>query len=123
MKVEYMHSTVSTLSQIITSMINLETLRLGPEHPSRLLRTDVRWLYRGKIMEQVFELREEFLVFLQPLNSALALLVADEIWLGKLAYLADIFDLLNQLNLSLQDRDVTILHSQTKHSINIKLEI
>jgi len=74
-------------------------------------------------MEQVFELREEFLVFLQPLNSALALLVADEIWLGKLAYLADIFDLLNQLNLSLQDRDVSILHSQTKHSINIKLEI
>jgi len=123
MKVEYMHSTVSTLSQIITSMINLETLRLGPQHPSRLLRTDVRWLYRGKIMEQVFELREEFLVFLQPLNSALALLVADEIWLGKLAYLADIFDLLNQLNLSLQDRDVSILHSQTKHSINIKLEI
>lgn len=38
----------------------------------------------------------------------------DEIWLGKLAYLADIFILLDELNLSLQGRDSNILRSHDK---------
>ena len=84
---------------------------LGPEHSSLLLHTEVRWLSRGKIVECVFELREELSTFLQEHNTDLASLVVDEIWLGKLAYLADIFNLLNQLNLSLQGRDANILLS------------
>ena len=72
---------------------------LGSEHSSLLLHKEVRWLSQGKIVERVFELREELSIFLQEHNMDLAsLVVADEIWLGKLAYLEDIFDLLNQLN-------------------------
>ena len=40
--------------------------------------------------------------------------MTDETWLGKLAYLADIFNLLNQLNLSLQGKNANILLSQNK---------
>jgi len=60
----------------------------------------------------VFDLRETLSIFLQEHNEALASLVADEIWLGKLAYLADMFNLPNQLNLSLQGRDANILLNQ-----------
>ena len=77
---------------------------LGSKHSSILLHTEVRWLSREKIVERVFELREKLSIFLLEHNADLALLVADEIWIGKLAYLADIFNLLNQLNLSLQGR-------------------
>ena len=37
---------------------------LGSEHSSLLLDTEVRWLWRGKIVERVFELREKLLIFL-----------------------------------------------------------
>ena len=41
---------------------------LGSEHSGFLLRTEVRWLSRGRVVERVFELREEVLVFLQAYN-------------------------------------------------------
>ena len=93
---------------------------LGLEHSSYLLHTIVRWLSRKNIVERVFELREELLIFLKEHNADLASLVANEIWLGKLAYLADMFNLLNQQNLSLQERDANILLSQNKITAFIK---
>ena len=74
---------------------------LGSEHSSLLLHTEVRWLSRAKIVERVFKLREELLIFFKEHNANLALLVVDEIWVGKLPYLADMFNLINQPNLSL----------------------
>ena len=68
----------------------------------------------------MFELREELLIFLKEHNADLASLVANEICLGKLAYLADMFNLLNQQNLSLQGRDANILLSQNKITAFIK---
>ena len=63
---------------------------------------------------------QELIIFLKEHNADLASLVADDIWLGKLAYLADMFNLLNQLNLSLQGRDANILLSQNKITAFIK---
>ena len=54
---------------------------LGSEHSSLLLHTEIRWLSRGKIVERVFELREELSIFLQEHNTDLASLVVDEICL------------------------------------------
>ena len=54
---------------------------LGSEHSSLLLHTEIRWLSRGKIVERVFELREELSIFLQERNTDLASLVVDEICL------------------------------------------
>ena len=64
----------------------LKLYELGSEHYSLLLHTLVQWLSREKIVERVFELQEELLIFLIEHNADLASLVADEICLGKLAY-------------------------------------
>ena len=65
---------------------------------------------------KVFELREELSIFLYEHNPDLASLVTNEIWLGKGAYLADMFKFRNQLNLSLQGRDANVFPE-----LNVKL--
>ena len=78
---------------------------------------------RGKSVECLLELREEVLLFLQAHNTDLALLVSDEIWRGKLAYLADIFNLLDGLNLSLKQGKRHQLFNQPKQNRTIHKEI
>lgn len=53
-------------------------------------------------------------MFLCDYNTELASIMADKIWLCKVAYLADIFNKLNELNLSLQGRNSNILFSHDK---------
>ena len=88
--------------------------KLGSEYSNLLMYTGARWLSRRKVVERMFELQEQILLFLQARNTGLVLSVSDEIWRGKLAYLADIFNLLNGLKLSLQGRDTKFLISQNK---------
>lgn len=82
---------------------------MGAEHTDLLLHTEVRWLSRGRLLNRLFELRNEVCCFLSENASPLAPLFLDNDWLAKLAYLADIFAKLNELNTSLQGRDCTIL--------------
>ena len=67
-----------------------------------LLLAEIRWLSRGPVLSRLFELRKEAKHFLREMNSPLAEFLLDEMWLCKLAYLADIFGRLNELNTSLQ---------------------
>ena len=71
-------------------------------HSQLLLHAEVRWLSRGRVLTRLYELRDEVKIFLNQKNSNLAKYLADEEWVAKLAYLSDIFSLINQLNLSLQ---------------------
>ena len=58
---------------------------------------------------RVYELREELQVFLTNEGSDYAKLLASDEWCARLAYLADIFHHLNELNIRMQGRNENLL--------------
>lgn len=80
---------------------------MGSEHKKLLLHTDVRWLSRGNVLSRLFELRAEVQMFAMDSKFAKANLFLNDLWLMRLAYLADIFGKLKELNSSLQGRNIT----------------
>jgi hypothetical protein len=81
---------------------------------SLLLHTEVRWLSRGKTLIRLFEMNSEDRIFLIDDDFALGNRLCDERWIMNLAYLADIFKKLNDLNLSLQGKVVTAFEASDK---------
>ena len=72
---------------------------MNSDHTALLYDTQVRWLSKGNMLSRIFELREEVKLFLLA-NQKHNLLLAfgGDGFSTYLAYLADIFEALNQLN-------------------------
>ena len=73
------------------------------EHNCLLLHTEMQWLSK-KSSNRVFELRETQQRFLLEKESLLENNFNDEQWVFKLAYLCNMFNLLKELNLLLQEK-------------------
>ena len=91
---------------------------LGAQHSHLLFHAEVRRLSRGEVLARLHSLLHEMRVFLQQQDkksSELVKLLNDKVWLGKLAYLADVFAHLNELNVSLQGphNDIFTLRDRT----------
>uniref|UniRef100_A0A8C3FIZ9 Uncharacterized protein n=1 Tax=Chrysemys picta bellii TaxID=8478 RepID=A0A8C3FIZ9_CHRPI len=80
---------------------------IGSIHDCVLTHTEVRWLSRGKII-----------VRFHPFH--LASCMENNVWLQSLAYLADIFSRINDLNLSLQGLNITVFNVQERVESLIK---
>uniref|UniRef100_A0A8C0VXM4 SCAN domain-containing protein 3 n=1 Tax=Castor canadensis TaxID=51338 RepID=A0A8C0VXM4_CASCN len=77
------------------------------DHKQLLLHTEIRWLSRGRVLSRIFEIRNEFLVFLQSKKPVWFQLFKDVNWIARLAYLSDIFSIFNDLNVSMQGKSST----------------
>ncbi|GFW96752.1 SCAN domain-containing protein 3 [Trichonephila clavipes] len=98
---------------------------MGTEYRCLLLHTGIRWLSREKSLLRVFELRESLQIFLLEKKSPqLAAHFSDKVRVTKLAYLCDIFNLLNELNLCLQGKVKIVFKLADKVAIfKAKLEL
>ncbi len=76
---------------------------------------EVRWLSIGKVLAQLYEMKEGIMLFLKAEdNEKYADLFTDYDWRAKLAYLPDIFGHLNIINVSLQGSATTLLGATDK---------
>ncbi|XP_037683694.1 zinc finger MYM-type protein 6 isoform X1 [Choloepus didactylus] len=98
-------------------MLTILCEEMGSEHVNLPLHAEVRWISRGRILTRLFELRHEIEIFLNQKHSDLAKYFHDEEWVAKLAYLSDIFSLINELNLSLQGTMTTFFNLYNKIDI------
>jgi hypothetical protein len=96
-------------------MFKKQCENLVKEHINPQLHTEIQWLGTGRVLNMVFELKDELQDYFQE-NSTLdsANYFEDEEWLEKLAYLADIFHHMNQLKKSLQGSGENVLTSSDK---------
>ncbi|XP_064472939.1 SCAN domain-containing protein 3-like [Ornithodoros turicata] len=76
-------------------------------HQFLLFHTNVS---RGNVTARVFELREELKVFFQEQGKTTYFAwLSEEAWILRLAYLVDMFEQLNKLNLQMQGRNTNII--------------
>uniref|UniRef100_K7FH88 BED-type domain-containing protein n=1 Tax=Pelodiscus sinensis TaxID=13735 RepID=K7FH88_PELSI len=84
---------------------------MGSQHTALLLHT---WLSRGKVLDRLFELRHELSANLMDHKFQLSDRLTDFLWLSRVAYLADIFTKLNEVNLLLQGKNVNLFNAKDK---------
>lgn len=80
------------------------------DHSELLLHTDVRWLNRGKFLQRFRELCPEITEFFREAGHAEYKQLNDGQWLLDLAFLTDLTNMLNGLNLELQGKDKTVIN-------------
>ena len=67
-----------------------------------LLHSQVRWLSRGNVMDRFLKLKDEVCDFLKQQDDSRSSLLEDNLWLARLNYLSSIFNIFNELNVSMQ---------------------
>ena len=82
--------------------------RLNSDYLQLLYHCEVRLLSKERVFNRLFEMRHKVYTFLYDQRSPLADHYVDDCFCAKLAYLSDIFDQLNQLNLSMQGRSSSL---------------
>ncbi|KAL4112420.1 hypothetical protein QTP88_016213 [Uroleucon formosanum] len=97
---------VKIVNAIKSSALNTRIFKIicsDSEYETLLFHTEVRWLSKGNMLARLFSLKEEVTVFLTE-KKMIDLLkgVCDHKFEMHLAYLVDIFEHLNKLNLQLQ---------------------
>ena len=90
-------------------------------HEILLFHTAVRWLSKDNVLNRAFEMKDEIKLFLEFKNKEefLSYFIYNN-WITSLAYLADIFEKLNILNIKLQGKNTNII--QLRDNLKVFVE-
>uniref|UniRef100_K7FV77 DUF4371 domain-containing protein n=1 Tax=Pelodiscus sinensis TaxID=13735 RepID=K7FV77_PELSI len=99
-------------SALNTRLFKRFCLDMGSDFDVLLFYTSVWWLSAGNVLNRVFQLREELDLFLQAQRKEEFQNVLKQSNL-ELAYLVDIFGILNKLNLQLQGKGENLFSHQS----------
>ena len=123
-------SAIKILNYIKASALNSRLFRrlcqdMESEHQNLVYHTSVRWLSKGNMLNRLVLLLQEVIEFLEiQKKRELKSIITDSIFQKRLAYLADIFGHLNELNCKLQGMDSNIIVQRDKIAAFIaKLEL
>uniref|UniRef100_A0A671TSU0 Uncharacterized protein n=1 Tax=Sparus aurata TaxID=8175 RepID=A0A671TSU0_SPAAU len=96
---------------------------LESAHGDVLYHTEVRWLSRGRVLKRFYELLPEINAFLLTKGKTVPELIDTE-WKWDLAFLTDVTEILNGLNVQLQGKGKLIcdMYSHVK-SFEVKLAL
>ena len=76
-----------------------------------LLHTEVRWLSKGNCLRRLYDLFNTVVEFLPEVDDNLSIELSNR--RVDLAYLSDIFDKLNEVNLKLQGKQVNLIKAKS----------
>lgn len=111
-------------SSLRTTLFRQECDSNDEDYNHLIYYTDVRWLSKGAFLNRFIELKTSIKSFLLSSESKLALHMDDKVFMTRVAYMADIFDKLNDLNISMQGRNITIIDCTEKLNAFVqKLEL
>ena len=129
---EHMSVVIKVVNYVKSSALNTRLFSklckdMDADHTALLYQTQVCWLSKRNMLSRIFELREEvklFLVAKQKHDLLLAFGGDGFSTYRYLAYLADIFEALNQLNKKLQGPGTNIIvHSDAINAFVVKLNL
>jgi hypothetical protein len=108
-------------SALNTRLFKILCSELSAEHSVLLFHTEVRWLSKWNMFERLYKLKSEVEIMLLQLGKDnIRESFTNEKLTFYFAYLVDIFETINNLNLKLQGKNTNII--TTKNSINSFLE-
>ncbi|KAK7881164.1 hypothetical protein WMY93_029573 [Mugilogobius chulae] len=84
------------------------------EHHDLLYHSNVRWLSLGRVCQRVWELKEEIASFLESVEKGDFPELNDTNWLCDFAFAVDILTYMNELNTSLQGKNLFV-HDMFTH--------
>ena len=127
---EHMSVVIKVINYVKSSALNTRLFSklckdMDADHTALLYQTQVCWLSKGNMLSRIFELREEVKLFLVAKQKHdLLLAFGGDGFSTYLAYLADIFEALNQINKKLQGPGTNIIvHSDAINALVVKLNL
>ena len=88
---------------------------MGSDYEALLYYSHVRWLSRGKVLQRFYILRQAIAdFFIRKKKHEWIAKLRDSKWTLSLVYLVDIFNHINELNLLLQGKQMTIIDASDK---------
>ena len=111
-------------SALNTQLFSKFCKNMDANHTALLYQTQVRWLSKMNMLSRIYQLREVTLLLVAKQKNDLLLAFGGDKFSTYLAYLADIFETLNQVNKNLHGPESNIIvHTDSINAFVAKLKL